>query len=140
MLARTAFGECGSAQCGPSATHEAPNASAERRIVPTLPGSPDAVQVHAQRADRLTPALLVHADRARARAERGHRAQSRRLDVVELRAADLRAGQAVALDQRAPGTRGREHQVLALGGKASAARTLASRRQALDAFEPGVLI
>ena len=40
MLARTAFGEYGSAQPGPSATHEAPKACAERSDVPTLPGSP----------------------------------------------------------------------------------------------------
>src|ERR1700733_145877 len=40
MLARTAFGPWGSAQPGPSATHEAPNAWAERSTVPTLPGSP----------------------------------------------------------------------------------------------------
>src|SRR5205807_2242302 len=39
MLARTAFGEWGSAHPGPSATQEAPNASAERITVPTLPGS-----------------------------------------------------------------------------------------------------
>ena len=40
MLARTAFGECGSAHAGPSATHDAPKASALRSTVPTLPGSP----------------------------------------------------------------------------------------------------
>ncbi len=40
MLARTAFGPWGSAQPGPSATQEAPNAWAERSTVPTLPGSP----------------------------------------------------------------------------------------------------
>ena len=39
MLARTAFGEYGSAQPAPSATHEAANASAERSTAPTLPGS-----------------------------------------------------------------------------------------------------
>ena len=37
--ARTALGPYGSAQSGPSATLAAPKASAERRIVPTLPGS-----------------------------------------------------------------------------------------------------
>ena len=40
MLARTALGECGSAQPGPNATQEAPKACAERSTVPTLPGSP----------------------------------------------------------------------------------------------------
>src|ERR1700733_1893232 len=39
MDARTALGEYGSAVPGPSATHEAPNASAERSTAPTLPGS-----------------------------------------------------------------------------------------------------
>ena len=39
MLARTAFGPNGSAACGLSTTWPAPNASAARRIVPTLPGS-----------------------------------------------------------------------------------------------------
>ncbi len=37
--ARTAFGPYGSALPGPSATLPAPNASAERSAVPTLPGS-----------------------------------------------------------------------------------------------------
>ena len=37
--ARTAFGPYGSAVPGPSATLLAPNASAERSTVPTLPGS-----------------------------------------------------------------------------------------------------
>ena len=40
MLARTAFGECGSAQPGPSATEDARKACAERSTVPTFPGSP----------------------------------------------------------------------------------------------------
>ena len=40
MLARTAFGPYGSALPGPSATHDAPKAWAERRTAPTLPGSP----------------------------------------------------------------------------------------------------
>src|SRR5690242_1023431 len=39
MEARTAFGLYGSAVPGPSATHDAPNAAAERSTVPTLPGS-----------------------------------------------------------------------------------------------------
>ena len=39
MLARTAFGLNGSAVPGPHATHEAPNASAERSTAPTFPGS-----------------------------------------------------------------------------------------------------
>ena len=38
--ARTALCDHGSAQPGPSATELAPNASALRMIVPTLPGSP----------------------------------------------------------------------------------------------------
>ena len=40
MLARTAFGEKGSAQSGPSATEPPSRASAVRTIAPTLPGSP----------------------------------------------------------------------------------------------------
>ena len=40
MLARTAFGEKGSAQPGPSTTGPPRRASAVRRMVPTLPGSP----------------------------------------------------------------------------------------------------
>src|SRR3954451_23247029 len=40
MLARTALGEYGSAQPGPSTTGPSANACAERMIVPTLPGSP----------------------------------------------------------------------------------------------------
>ena len=40
MLARTALGEWGSAQPGPSATQPAPNACALRSTVPTFPGSP----------------------------------------------------------------------------------------------------
>ena len=39
VLARTALGPNGSAVPGPMATLAAPKASAERRIVPTLPGS-----------------------------------------------------------------------------------------------------
>ena len=93
MLARTAFGECGSAQRGPSATHEAPKACAERRIVPTLPGSPTPCRYTHSGPGGLAPALLVDADRARARAERGDRAQRRRLDVVKGRARRARAGQ-----------------------------------------------
>ena len=42
MLALTAFGDHGSAQRGPSATHEAPKAWAARSTVPTLPGSESA--------------------------------------------------------------------------------------------------
>ena len=38
--ARTALGPNGSAQPGPSTTDAAPKASADRTIVPTLPGSP----------------------------------------------------------------------------------------------------
>ena len=83
MLARTAFGAWGSAQRGPSATQEAPKACAERTIVPTLPGSRDAVQVHAQRPDGRAPALLVDGEHARARAERGDARERRRLDLVE---------------------------------------------------------
>src|SRR5215212_2934115 len=40
MLARTAFGECGSAQPGPIATVPSTRACAERITAPTLPGSP----------------------------------------------------------------------------------------------------
>ena len=40
MLARTAFGEKGSAQPGPSTTVPPIRASAVRTIAPTLPGSP----------------------------------------------------------------------------------------------------
>ena len=40
MLARTALGPNGSALPGPRTTLAAPNASADRRIAPTLPGSP----------------------------------------------------------------------------------------------------
>ena len=43
--ARTALGPKGSAVPGPSATDEAPKASAQRSTVPTLPGSRDAPQV-----------------------------------------------------------------------------------------------
>src|SRR6185437_11216599 len=39
MEARTAFGLYGSAVPGPSATQDAPNAAADRRIAPTFPGS-----------------------------------------------------------------------------------------------------
>ncbi len=42
MLARTALGDHGSAQRGPSATLEAPNAWAARSTAPTLPGSESA--------------------------------------------------------------------------------------------------
>jgi len=64
MLARTAFGEKGSAQSRPSATTTrrtpAPNAVSCRRC-PVA----NAVQVDAQRAQRRAPALLVDADHAR---------------------------------------------------------------------------
>ena len=40
MLARTAFGEKGSAQSGPSTTEPPSSAWAVRTIAPTLPGSP----------------------------------------------------------------------------------------------------
>ena len=64
--ARTAFGPNGSAVPGPSATHEAPNASRERSTVPTLPGVADAVQVDAQRADGARPPSAARRRRARA--------------------------------------------------------------------------
>ena len=40
MLARTAFGENGSAQPGPSTTGPSASAWADRMTAPTLPGSP----------------------------------------------------------------------------------------------------
>ena len=70
--ARTAFGPNGSAVPGPSATLAAPNASAERSTVPTLPGSPtphSATQTGPAGARR--PALRVDGERARARARAG---------------------------------------------------------------------
>ena len=69
--ARTALGPNGSARVGARARRDAaPKASALRSTVPTLPGSPHAPQRHAQRPGRRRPALLVDAERARARAQR----------------------------------------------------------------------
>ncbi len=100
MLARTALGECGSAQPGPSATQEAPNASAERSTVPTLPGSPTRCRYTHSGPDRRAPALLVDGDHARAGAERGHARERGALDFVEVVVAEVRAGQPVALERR----------------------------------------
>ena len=94
MLARTAFGECGSAQPGPSATRAAPNACARAQHRAHVPRIADAVQVHAQRpARRLGPALLVDADHARARAERRDgrkRVRARRRESPRRRASSRR--------------------------------------------------
>ena len=68
--ARTALGENGSAQPGPSATLAAPKASAPRRTVPTLPGSRTPHRPTHSGPAGARPALLVDAQRARARAER----------------------------------------------------------------------
>ena len=95
---------------------EAPKACAERSTVPTLPGSPHAVQVHAQRPRRLAPALLVDGDHARARAERGALASARALDIVEARRRRAR-GRPAGSPRAASGptARGRVDQILALG-------------------------
>ena len=86
-LARTAFGPNGSAQPGPSATHAAPKASAERSTVPTLPGSPTPQQADAQRPGGRPPSA---ARRRRARASPSRapetRASDLRLDLRRRRA------------------------------------------------------
>ena len=72
---------------GPSATLPAPNASAERSTVPTLPGSltpHSATQTGP--AGRRRPALRVDGERARARAELGDLPQQVRRDLLARRA------------------------------------------------------
>ena len=71
--ARTALGPNGSAQPGPSATLAAPNASAPRRIVPTLPGSPTPHSAtHSGPVGRVAPSA------ARRRRSRGCRSPATR--------------------------------------------------------------
>ena len=79
MLARTALGPCGSAQPGPSATHDAPKASAERSTVPTLPGSPTPYRyTHSGRRARSSAARRRRSRACPSRARRRSRARSAR--------------------------------------------------------------
>ena len=111
--ARTALGPYGSALPGPSATLPAPNASAERSTVPTLPGS---LTPHSARqtgpTGRRRPALAVDADRARAGAELRHAGEHVRRDRDAVEPAALGHVDRLGLPARAG--RGLD-QVLALG-------------------------
>ena len=107
MLARTAFGENGSAQSGPSTT-----GAAEQRVGGAddradVAGVGDAVQVDAGRAGPLGPAQRPDRDHPRARAERRDLGQQLRLDLLAAEAAAgggehearLGAGRQAGLDQ-----------------------------------------
>ena len=82
MLARTAFGEKGSAQPGPSTTVPSSRACGGADDRADVAGVADAVQVDAGRAAALGPAQRPDRDRPRARAERGDRGQQLRLDLL----------------------------------------------------------
>ena len=80
--ARSAFGPVGSAQPAESAT-PAPNASAVRSSVPTLPGSPTCQSASVSgRAPRGRSRAPVDADHARRVGERRELRDERRLDVL----------------------------------------------------------
>ena len=66
MLARTALGECGSAQPGPSATEERAERLRAAQHRSDVPGIGDAVQVDAQRTDAAPPASAARRPRSRA--------------------------------------------------------------------------
>ena len=110
MLARTALGPNGSALSGPSATDDAPKASAARSTVPTLPGS-----FTPHRATHSGPtvacvALVVDAEDARPAPERGQLASrwgatsspSRPLPAATRRATGVQPAASAAATRSSP--------------------------------------
>ena len=99
--ARTALCPYGSAVPGPSATLAAPNASALRSAVPTLPGSltPHSAR-HSGPVGAGAQRCAVDAERARARAELRDLGEQVRLDLVAVEPGALRRPAAPAAPSR----------------------------------------